>query len=248
MNQHVDTADRHSGEVPFGLEELFYSRADTRGVIEAGNEVFRRVSGFEWPGLIGAPHKIVRHPDTPRGVFHMLWEAIQQGHPMGAYVKNRAKGGGWYWVFAVILPIDGGYLSVRLKPMSALSTQMLQFYASFAERERREKLDPERSSELLRQHAISLGFSSYISFMAHALGGELSERDRYLRRPDDPRTQILVEMNDVMARVAREQVGLLRSFDALQSVPNNMRIVASRLEPSGGPISAQFTSAATGFK
>lgn len=33
------------------------------------------------------------------------------------------------------------------------------------------------------------------------------------------------------------QQALLQSFDALQLIPNNMRIVASRLEPSGGPIS-----------
>jgi aerotaxis receptor len=37
--------------------------------------------------------------------------------------------------------------------------------------------------------------------------------------------------------VTQEQTKLLRSFDALQSIPNNMRIVASRLEPSGGPVS-----------
>ena len=238
MSHQAETADRHAGEEPFKLEELFYSRTDSRGVIIAGNEVFRRVSGYEWNALLGAPHKIVRHPETPRAVFRILWDAIQKGYPMGAYVKNRSKSGGWYWVFAIILPIDGGFLSVRLKPVSALSDRMRQSYVTFSERERIEEIDPEEGAGILRKGAQADGFSSYTNFMAHALGHELAARDHQLRRAADPRTQVLAEMNAAMERATKEQVGLLRSFEALQSVPNNMRIVASRLEPSGGPVSA----------
>jgi aerotaxis receptor len=238
MSHQVETAERHAGEVPFTLEELFYSRTDARGIILAGNEVFRRVSGYEWGDLLGAPHKIVRHPETPRGVFRILWDAIQKGYPMGAYVKNRSKCGGWYWVFAIILPVDSGFLSVRLKPISDLSDKMRQSYETFSERERVEQIDPEESARTLRRGAQADGFSSYTNFMAHALGHELAARDRQLRRTEDPRTRVLAEMNSAMERATKEQVGLLRSFEALQSVPNNMRIVASRLEPSGGPVSA----------
>ena len=238
MSHQAETADRHAGEEPFKLEELFYSRTDSRGVIIAGNEVFRRVSGYEWNALLGAPHKIVRHPETPRAVFRILWDAIQKGYPMGAYVKNRSKSGGWYWVFAIILPIDGGFLSVRLKPVSALSDRMRQSYVTFSERERIEEIDPEEGAGILRKGAQADGFSSYTNFMAHALGHELAARDHQLRRAADPRTHVLAEMNAAMERATKEQVGLLRSFEALQSVPNNMRIVASRLEPSGGPVSA----------
>lgn len=48
-----------AGEVHFGLDEIFYSRTDHRGIIRAGNDIFQRVSGFSWEKLIGAPHKIV---------------------------------------------------------------------------------------------------------------------------------------------------------------------------------------------
>lgn len=33
-------------EEPFNVEEMFFSRTDTRGVIEAYNNIFIRVSGF----------------------------------------------------------------------------------------------------------------------------------------------------------------------------------------------------------
>lgn len=237
MEKMNDLEMRHEREVHFALDELFYSRTDKRGVIIAGNEIFRRVSGFEWSDLVGAPHKIVRHPDTPRAVFRVLWDAIQKGHPMGAYVKNRAKGGGWYWVYAIILPIEGGYLSVRLKPSSELSDRMMKLYSEISAQERAESLDPEASAKLLRKNSEAGGYPSYTAFMGYALAQELAERDRRLGRPVEPRTRMLADLNEAMGRLTSEQLGLLRSFEALQSVPNNMRIVASRLEPSGGPVS-----------
>lgn len=238
MTKMGQPALRGTNEVPFALEELFYSRTDTRGVIQSGNEIFRRTAGFEWSEMIGAPHKIVRHPDTPRAVFRVLWDALKKGYPMGAYVKNKAKGGGWYWVFAVVMPIEGGYLSVRLKPTSELSDEIHQLYRDLSARERAESLDPEESATLLRDFAERGGYSSYTAFMAYALALELTERDRRLNRNADENTRMLAELNTAMGRLTKEQFGLLRSFEALQSVPNNMRIVASRLEPSGGPVSA----------
>ncbi|MDV7270489.1 PAS domain-containing protein [Thioclava sp. A2] len=225
-------------EVPLGFDELFYSRTDARGVILAGNHVFKRVAQYDWDELLGAPHKIVRHPDTPKGVFRLLWDALGKGLPMGAYVKNRAKSGGYYWVFAVIIPLDGGYLSVRLKPSSPLFAKMAAVYPELAETERQTKADPEGTVEKLRDIAIGEGFSTLTSYMAYALGQELTARDVILKRPSDRRTVVLSQMNSVLEAAASEQKGLLRSFEALQAIPNNMRIVASRLEPSGGPVSS----------
>ncbi len=237
MASQAEIARSPSGEVPFAISELFYSRTDPRGVILAGNEIFRRVSGYDWAELLGAPHRLVRHPDTPRGVFRILWEALGKGNPMAAYVKNRAKSGQYYWVFAVMLPIAGGFLSVRLKPTAPLFTRIREIYDDLIARER-DGLDPEASARWLHDVAQAQGFSSYTSFMASALGQELAARDARLERAADARTRVLTEMNEALEETTREQGRLLRSFDALQSIPNNMRIVASRMEPTGGPISA----------
>ncbi|OCX61040.1 hypothetical protein BFP70_16425 [Thioclava sp. SK-1] len=238
MNAHSEFATTRHGETPFAFNELFYSRTDTRGIIQAGNAVFQRVSGYGWPDLLGVPHKKVRHPDTPKGVFCILWDAIQKGHPMGAYVKNRSENGDFYWVFAVIMPIDDGYLSVRLKPSSPTFDKIREFYPDLSERERSKGMDPEDSADELRRMSEKAGFSSYTSFVAFALGQEMAARDKKLGRAADRRTKILTEMNDALEKSTGQQRALLRSFESLQSVPNNMRIVASRLEPSGGPVSA----------
>ncbi len=88
-------------EVPFDFDELFFSRTDKRGKIRSGNSVFHRISRFEWDELLGKPHNVIRHPDMPRGVFWLMWERIRRGLPTSAYVKNRAKDGRHYWVYAI---------------------------------------------------------------------------------------------------------------------------------------------------
>lgn len=58
----------------------------------------------------------------PRCVFKLLWETIQAGNEIFAYVVNRCKNGDHYWVFAHVTPsydADGqlvGYHSNRRAP------------------------------------------------------------------------------------------------------------------------------------
>ena len=77
----------------FKVSEAFFSTTDTRGVIQAGNRVFSRISGYTEAELIGKPHNIIRHPDVPRAVFKLLWDTLEAGQPICAYVKNMAKDG-----------------------------------------------------------------------------------------------------------------------------------------------------------
>lgn len=178
-----DTAHDSRQERPFLVEELFFSTTDTRGFIRAGNEVFVRVSGYSADELLGKPHNIIRHRDTPRIVFRLLWDTIQRNEPIVAYVKNRAKDGAHYWVLAAVRPVPGGYLSVRLKPTSPLFATVRGIYAELQQLEaaieerggtRQEAMDASgaRLTEIL--HAA--GFDDYSSFMRTALATEVLAR------------------------------------------------------------------------
>lgn len=106
----------------FGADEIIVSKTDLKGKITYANDVFMRVSGFTEQELIGQPHNLVRHPDMPHSVFKLLWDSVQQGDEIFAYVINMAKNGDHYWVFAHVTPSpdkDGkiqGYHSNRRKP------------------------------------------------------------------------------------------------------------------------------------
>jgi len=105
--------------------DYIVSKTDLKGRITYGNRIFIEFSGYTEKELLGAQHNIIRHPDMPRAVFKLLWDTIAAGNECNAYVKNMAKDGSFYWVFANVTPDrDGagnivGYHSVRRKPKAS---------------------------------------------------------------------------------------------------------------------------------
>jgi PAS domain S-box-containing protein len=91
-------------EVFFDRDHFIVSKTDLKGRIIYANRTFCTVAGYSEGELLGAPHSIVRHPDMPRAVFKFLWDRILEGHEVFAYVKNMAKTGDHYWVFAHVTP------------------------------------------------------------------------------------------------------------------------------------------------
>lgn len=225
-----------SGEAPFDLSEVFFSRTDQRGIIQSGNYVFHRVAHYDWEELLGAPHKIIRHPDMPKAVFWLLWNTIQSGNPVGAYVKNRAKDGLYYWVFAVVMPYDDGYLSARIKPSSDLLKVVEQEYATLRQVENAEGITPEESANRLLGRLKDLGFPSYEEFAAQALAKEFHSRDSKLAK-NTKKTSELASIVDHAEQLKSETHELIRDFAVMETVPHNLQVIASRMEPTGGPIS-----------
>lgn len=80
--------------------DFIVSKTDLKGRITYGNRIFIEYSGYTEEELLGAPHNIIRHPDMPRGVFKFLWDTLAAEKECFAYVKNMAKDGSYYWVFA----------------------------------------------------------------------------------------------------------------------------------------------------
>ncbi len=96
-------------ERTFGNDEIIVSKTDAKGVITYANDVFLRVSAYAETEVVGKPHNVIRHPDMPRAVFKLMWDTIQAGEEIFAYVLNLAGDGAHYWVFAHITPsLDPG--------------------------------------------------------------------------------------------------------------------------------------------
>ncbi|AWZ00119.1 aerotaxis receptor [Rhodobiaceae bacterium] len=118
-------------EVSFGTDEIIVSKTNLKGHITYCNDVFLRVSGYTEKELLGRPHSIIRHPDMPRSVFKLLWDTLQAGSEIFAYVNNRTKKGDNYWVLAHVTPSRDargsiiGYHSNRRVPDRALVEQTI---------------------------------------------------------------------------------------------------------------------------
>jgi PAS domain S-box-containing protein len=167
---------------------LFFSTTDLKGRIGRANSVFQRIAGYSWDQLANKPHNIIRHPEMPRIVFQLLWDYIQDGRPIVAFVKNLAHDGRYYWVVALVVPIPDGYLSVRFKPTSQLLATVELLYGELKaveaviesdSNDRKAAIGASRGA--LTTKLRTLGFSSYDDFMQHALKSEMQSREQYLR-------------------------------------------------------------------
>jgi PAS domain S-box-containing protein len=124
-------------------DDFIVSKTDLKGLITYGNRIFIEMSGYSERELLGSPHSILRHPDMPRAVFKLLWETVSAKQEICAYVKNLAKDGSFYWVFANITPsFDDrgnliGYYSVRRKPRSEAIQAVTPLYRTMLEAERK---------------------------------------------------------------------------------------------------------------
>lgn len=257
-------------ESPFKFDELFFSTTDKRGVIEYGNSVFVRVSGHPEEALIGAPHNIIRHPDMPRSVFKVFWDFLNANKPIGAYVKNMAADGRYYWVFAFAFPVQGGYLSIRFKPSSPLFETVKKIYEEVLKKEKQTSM--EEAQKYLLNILSENGFEDYADFMVTAAITELQARDAQLQKTDGDRSfsnsvlsrisEISEESNRVLdvnfakapnfdkgSQTFKKNLNLLRDeFQKLKFLSVNMNILAVNYGESAATlsvISEEFSKLAT---
>jgi PAS domain S-box-containing protein len=126
-----------------GEEEIIVSKTDPTGRIAYINHTFTKISDFTEADVIGQQHSIVRHPDMPRSVFKLMWETLESGQEIFAYVVNLTKGGDHYWVFAHVTPSFNaqgdiiGYHSNRRAPDRKGVQSASELYALLREEESR---------------------------------------------------------------------------------------------------------------
>lgn len=92
--------------------------SDLDGIILSCSKGASFNTGYALEELIGQPHSLFRHPDTPPSIFTHLWKTIQAGENWVGVVKNKRKDGTGYWISLQISPVvdDGktvAYKSVR---------------------------------------------------------------------------------------------------------------------------------------
>lgn len=106
------------------------SETDLKGNITYINDKFCEVAQFKREELLGQPHNIVRHPDTPKEVFKQAWATIGRGKLFNAIIKNKKKDGSPYYVDAYLAPILGEngkpekYIGVRYDITESMMEKM----------------------------------------------------------------------------------------------------------------------------
>jgi len=156
-------------------DDYIVSKTDLKGRITYANKIFIEFSGYTQHQLYNQQHNIIRHPDMPRGVFHLLWETLKSGKEFNGYVKNISKDGGFYWVNANLTPSYDdnknviGYYSVRRKPRQQALAVIEMIYKEMlaAEKSAGSKQAIEASTKLLLSKLAQQG-GDYEEFI-HAI-------------------------------------------------------------------------------
>lgn len=239
------STDSAEAEVRFPADKILVSATDQRGVITFASDSFCEVAGYTNDELMGAPHKIVRHPDMPKGIFYLVWETLKAGRPVCAYVKNKTKSGGFYWVLAVMTLTENGYLSSRIRPETELFDKTKKIYAELLQEEAK-GLTPEQSAAKFKEMIAEEGFASLEAYSGFALNAEFKHRDRI----SSELVQSFASM-DELELLIRDMQGLVdnieQGFERVRGEPVNLRILAGRLEGAGaalGTISQNYDAMA----
>ncbi len=157
----------------FDEGEIIVSKTDKRGVITYANEVFLRVAGYSEEEILGKPHSIIRHPDMPRCVFKLLWDTLEAGDEIFAFVINKAKCGDHYWVLAHVTPTFGaqgqviGYHSSRRVPERAAVDAVSGIYAELREVEasvadKRQGMNLATAALLEKLSGLEISYSQFV--------------------------------------------------------------------------------------
>lgn len=238
-------ADSAETEVRFPAEKILVSATDQRGVITCVSESFCEIAGYSSDELMGAPHKIVRHPDMPKGVFYLVWETLKAGRPICTYVKNRTKSGDYYWVLAVMTITENGFLSSRIKPEAELFEKTKKIYSTLL-REEAQGLTPEQSAAKFKEMLAEEGFPNLEAYSGFALNAEFKSRN--IISPELAQSFASMDDLELLIRDMQNLVdNIEQGFERVRGEPVNLRILAGRLEGAGaalGTISQNYDAMA----
>jgi len=128
-------------------KKMIVSKTDVKGRIIYGNDYFCELTGYKESELISSPHNIIRHPDMPKAIFHLMWEYLKSGRTITAVVKNMSKNGDYYWVttdFEIKRDKFGNiqnYIAFRQAAAPHVVTAMEKIYSKLLEIEKNHNME-----------------------------------------------------------------------------------------------------------
>ena len=81
LNSYVDALDSSSS----------LTKTDKNGIITYANDKFLEDTGFKLEEVLGKSHKIIRHPDTPKGLIKDMWNTVLSKKNWNGIVKGLKK-------------------------------------------------------------------------------------------------------------------------------------------------------------
>jgi len=143
---------------------IISSMTDLKGNIIDVSQAFCDISGYTREELIGKPHNIVRHPETPREVFKELWSNLKKGKSWSGKIKNRTKDGGFYWVYANVEPFFDATGNITSYISTRIDITEQELLSQKFDEERQKRMDTEA---MMAQQSRLAQMGEMLSMIAH---------------------------------------------------------------------------------
>lgn len=155
-------------------DDIIVSKTNLKGHITYANDIFLDIADFTLSDVLNKPHSLIRNQVMPRCIFQLLWERLQAGREIFAYVVNNTKNNdGFYWVLAHVTPSrdDVGniisYHSSRRSPSDAAISKISALYRKLLDVENRSsnRKDGQKASYALLQKILGEKEMDYDEFI-----------------------------------------------------------------------------------
>jgi len=143
---------------------IISSMTDLKGNIIDVSQAFCDISGYTREELIGKPHNIVRHPETPREVFKEMWSKLKKGKSWSGKIKNRTKDGGFYWVYANVEPFFDATGNITSYISTRIDITEQELLSQKFDEERQKRMDTEA---MMAQQSRLAQMGEMLSMIAH---------------------------------------------------------------------------------
>lgn len=224
-------------------QEIITSKTDLDGNIIMTSSAFCRISGYSEAELIGKNHRIVRHPDMASSVYVDLWQQISAGNTWHGELKNMAKDGSYYWVYASISATydrltgkKNGYVAIRQDitdrkrvELLSITDEMTGLYnrRHFVEQLTLLQQKTKKTHQLLAFMMIDIDhFKQFNDLQGHLAGDDaLIQVARSLRQTAKPIT-------DAVFRLGGEEMAIICLVDRLetsQALAESVRLAVEAL-------------------
>ncbi len=176
-------------------ESAIVSKTDVNGIITYANENFCQICGYTKDELIGRPHNVVRHEDTPDAFFIEMWETLHTQNMFKGTIKNKKKDGGSYYLDITIVPI--------IDPLKGVSEYIaIGYEVTTLVTARQEAVDAGKAKESFlssMSHEIRTPLNAILGFVSILLEEENDPRhSHYLRIINNSGENLLGIINDIL--------------------------------------------------
>jgi len=188
---------------------LIVSTTDPKGIITHVNKNFCDISGYTREELVGKPHSIIRHPDSPKELFEELWSTIKSNKPWVGVIKNRKKDGSAYYVNTLIFPLkdtDGKvveYMSTRIDITELFTLQE----------------EKKKSDEMMVQHSKMIEMGEMLGMITHQWKQPLSIISLYSTMIQEDLSMLDVDTEHIRDKIAK----IFTQIEMLSQIINDFR-------------------------